>query len=161
MKKNIWICAFATICAGAILTGCGKEKPAPQESQLPEPTEVAQVIETETQEPAAETHEGEARSPFTGKWIDETVAFKRPVAVMTENTKVTLPQYGLGQADVIYECPVEGGITRLMAIYQDGTGGQCQKLPPVLCIFCQGIRCNLFPCRREQVCVGCTEQFLY
>ena len=26
MKKNIWICAFATICAGAILTGCGKEK---------------------------------------------------------------------------------------------------------------------------------------
>ena len=29
MKKNIWICAFATICAGAILTGCGKEKDLP------------------------------------------------------------------------------------------------------------------------------------
>ena len=86
MKKNIWICAFATICAGAILTGCGKEKPAPQESQLPEQTEAVQVIETETQEPATETHEGEARSPFTGEWIDETVATKRPVAVMTEKT---------------------------------------------------------------------------
>ena len=122
MKKNIWMCAFATICAGALLAGCGKEKPAPQVSQLPEPTEVGQLIETETQEPATETHEGEARSPFTGEWIDETVATKRPVAVMTENTKVTLPQYGLGQADVIYECPVEGGITRLMAIYQDYSG---------------------------------------
>lgn len=46
-------------------------------------------------------------------------AKNRPVAVMTENTHVTLPQYGIGNADIIYECPVEGGITRLMTIYQD------------------------------------------
>lgn len=38
---------------------------------------------------------------------------------MTENTHITLPQYGIGNADIIYECPVEGGITRLMTIYQD------------------------------------------
>ena len=59
------------------------------------------------------------RSPFTGVWIDEEIARKRPIAVMTENTRETLPQYGLSSADVIYECPVEGGISRLMCIYQD------------------------------------------
>ena len=51
--------------------------------------------------------------------MDEEKAKNRPVAVMTENTHVTLPQYGIGNADIIYECPVEGGITRLMTIYQD------------------------------------------
>ena len=66
-----------------------------------------------------ETHEGEVRSFYTGEWMDEKKAKNRPVAVMTENTHVTLPQYGIGNADIIYECPVEGGITRLMTIYQD------------------------------------------
>ena len=45
----------------------------------------------------------------------------RPIAIMTENTKVALPQYGLNQAGVLYECPVEGGITRMMAIYDQKT----------------------------------------
>lgn len=87
-------------------------------------TQSAKPVRQETQHQAQETdtHEGEALSLFTGEWVDEDIVQNRPVAVMTENTKVTLPQYGLGRADVIYECPVEGGITRLMAIYQDYSG---------------------------------------
>ena len=41
---------------------------------------------------------------------------KRPVAVMVSNIKAFLPQYGIDDADIIYELPVEGGITRLMAV---------------------------------------------
>ncbi|NLZ46089.1 MAG: DUF3048 domain-containing protein [Clostridiales bacterium] len=44
---------------------------------------------------------------------------KRPVAVMVNNIKASLPQYGTYGADIMFECPVEGGITRLMAIYAD------------------------------------------
>jgi hypothetical protein len=77
---------------------------------------VETVTETETE---TESHEGQVRSFYTGEWIDETLAWNRPVAVMTENTHVTLPQYGVSNADIIYECPVEGGITRMMAIYQN------------------------------------------
>lgn len=46
---------------------------------------------------------------------------KRPVAVMINNNLSSLPQYGIAAADVIIEAPVEGGITRLMAIYGDYT----------------------------------------
>ena len=43
----------------------------------------------------------------------------RPVAVMINNAKIALPQYGLEAADIIYEAVTEGGITRLMALYSD------------------------------------------
>jgi len=43
----------------------------------------------------------------------------RPVAVMINNAKIALPQYGLSSADIIYEAVTEGGITRLMALYSD------------------------------------------
>jgi hypothetical protein len=41
---------------------------------------------------------------------------------MIENTKACLPQYGIANAGVIYECVVEGGLTRMMAIFDDYTG---------------------------------------
>lgn len=43
----------------------------------------------------------------------------RPVAVTVNNLEASLPQYGIGEADIIMEFPVEGGITRLMALYGD------------------------------------------
>lgn len=43
----------------------------------------------------------------------------RPVAVTVNNLEASLPQYGIGEADIITEFPVEGGITRLMALYGD------------------------------------------
>ncbi len=39
-----------------------------------------------------------------------------PVAVMIDNNSLARPHSGLSQADFIYEAPVEGGATRLMAI---------------------------------------------
>lgn len=44
----------------------------------------------------------------------------RPVAVMVNNISVAQKvQTGLAQADIVYETEVEGGITRLMAVYKD------------------------------------------
>ena len=40
------------------------------------------------------------------------------LAVKVENLPVARPQYGLGEADVVYEEPVEGGITRFVVVYQ-------------------------------------------
>ena len=110
---------IGVVCAIAILSaGCkSKESEAPTLSSTQDVP--AETAETEYQPEPVETHEGEVRSFYTGEWMDEKKAKNRPVAVMTENTHVTLPQYGIGNADIIYECPVEGGITRLMTIYQD------------------------------------------
>jgi hypothetical protein len=51
-----------------------------------------------------------------------------PLAVMIDNTNGAYPHAGLNRADLIYEAFVEGGITRLMAVYwrQDA-----EKLLPV------------------------------
>src|SRR5436305_507445 len=39
------------------------------------------------------------------------------VGVKVDNTRVGRPQWGLNQADVVYVEQVEGGLTRLIAIY--------------------------------------------
>jgi hypothetical protein len=43
--------------------------------------------------------------------------YMRPMAVMIENHRRARPQSGLIDAEVVYEMPVEGGITRFMALY--------------------------------------------
>lgn len=41
----------------------------------------------------------------------------RPMAIMIENHRLARPQTGLNEANIVYEIPVEGGITRFMGIY--------------------------------------------
>lgn len=51
---------------------------------------------------------------------DKDVANYRPVAVMVNNISIAQKvQTGLTQADIVYETEVEGGITRLLAVYKD------------------------------------------
>lgn len=44
---------------------------------------------------------------------------QRPIAVMLDNNINAVPQGGLEEADIVYEIIVEGGETRLMAIYKN------------------------------------------
>lgn len=63
--------------------------------------------------------EGEkVRSFLTGEWIEDTVAYRRPIAVMINNIEAGLPQRGISKADIIFEGQCEGSITRLMAVFQ-------------------------------------------
>ena len=116
MKKNL---ILVTLISGILitsLTACsGSNK---KEEKTTETQEILE-IPSESQTEVEETREGMLKSFFTGQWIDEKVAMQRPVAIMTENTNQCMPHYGLNRADVVYECPAEGGYTRFMAIYQD------------------------------------------
>lgn len=58
-------------------------------------------------------------APLTGELLDEEPANTRPYAVMINNIIYAQPQVGVGSADMIYEVPAEGGITRMMAIFSD------------------------------------------
>ena len=61
-------------------------------------------------------------SPFTGLPTD----LSAPVlGVKIDNAAVARPQRGLEQADVVYVEPVEGGLSRLLAVYQS-------QVPPVV-----------------------------
>ncbi|HEX3099689.1 MAG TPA: DUF3048 domain-containing protein [Patescibacteria group bacterium] len=55
---------------------------------------------------------------INGVPVPENIAKTRPVAVVIENHTDARPQSGLYQADIVYETLAEGGITRLLALFQ-------------------------------------------
>lgn len=128
MKKATLFAAL-TLSVSIFLFGCGdkKEDPAIEEVTL-ETQEYTPVNEDTEPEVVEETvaedvppEEGMVRSRLTNEWVSADVGSLRPLAVMIPNDKSALPQYNLSNADIVYECLVEGEITRLMAIYGDWT----------------------------------------
>lgn len=89
-------------------------------------------------------------NPLTGEsGYNGDAEGKRPVAVMVNNLQAALPQYGIENADIIYELPVEGGITRLMAVYADYTGvgdvcsvRSCRYYYPIISLGMDAIYCH-------------------
>ena len=119
MKKAIAMILLGVMSL-SLLTGCGKKEETSAVSDTAQETSISAPEEVPVSEPEIPAvPEGMARSYLTGEWIDETIANQRPLAVMLGNTKIATPQYGITDADVIYEAAVEGQETRLMAIFQD------------------------------------------
>jgi hypothetical protein len=58
-------------------------------------------------------------NPLSGLPSDAETANRRPYAIMFDNIKVAQPLLGISKADILFEIPVEGGITRMMALFQD------------------------------------------
>ncbi len=60
-------------------------------------------------------------NPLTGeKNLDKKTALQRSVAIMVNNiSHAQKVQTGLNDADIVYETEVEGGITRLLAVFKD------------------------------------------
>ncbi len=57
--------------------------------------------------------------PLTGTELEEGAVPNRPaLAIKVENLPIVRPQVGLSFADIIYEEPVEAGITRFIVVYQ-------------------------------------------
>jgi hypothetical protein len=54
------------------------------------------------------------RSPFTGKPVP---SLNRVLAVKIDNTALGRPWTGLAWADIVYVLPVEGGLSRLLAVF--------------------------------------------
>lgn len=90
--------------------------PSPSVSISPSPSEIPSP--TPSVEP---TYTGPV-NPLTGLPAEGDIVHKRPYAIMINNLKKAQPQIGISKADIIYEILVEGGITRMMAVFQDVTG---------------------------------------
>ncbi|MCD7834996.1 MAG: DUF3048 domain-containing protein [Lachnospiraceae bacterium] len=72
-------------------------------------------------ESATETEAADemVRSFLTGKLVPESIGRSIPIAVMFNNIEEALPQSGISNAEIVYEAPVEGNITRLLGILED------------------------------------------
>lgn len=131
----------AVVCISLILcsASCGKKADVEKKTETNQSSTTVTSAETKaTTTKKTETTKAEEEAPketkkkenfniLTGKNdVSKSAVGKRPVAIMINNISASLPQYGIYDADVMFECPVEGGITRMMALYADYT-----KVPDV------------------------------
>jgi len=146
MSKRIFcILLSSLLLAGAV--SCGKKKESSLEEIPTAPTEVVTEAPTES---VTEPIVSENINPLTGESdYNSDAVGKRPVAIMVNNLKAALPQYGVNDADIIYELPVEGGITRLMAVYADYQNvpnvcsvRSCRYYYPIIALGLDAIYCH-------------------
>ncbi len=147
------------LLGSALLLTCCGSKTEPESSETPQTTAAVTTVSVTTAPPAETTVTTTAattvalspeRNPLTGEQgFNAAAVGKRPVAVMINNVRPALPQYGIAAADVIFELPVEAGITRMMAVYADYTAipdvcsvRSCRYYYPLLCLGMDAVYCH-------------------
>lgn len=113
-------------------------------------TEKVTETQAETQATEAAESVSTVQNPLTGEYgYNEAAVNKRPVAIMINNISQSLPQYGIGSADYMYEIVVEGGITRMMAVFADYTSvpdicsiRSCRYYFPIIAYGLDAIYCH-------------------
>jgi hypothetical protein len=113
----------AALLLGAVLGACGADPeptpaPSPEVTETPAPTSTPSPTPAPT--PTPNPYEGlEGFNPLTGLPMDADYEDRRPAAIMLNNLKKALPMFGVSQADIIYEALAEGGITRMVGVFQN------------------------------------------
>lgn len=116
MKKRVWSMVLL-VCMLLTLTACGEKKQ--EETPPPEDTtEQADPAPVPEPEPEPEPYVPAGTNPLTGEPMEPEYENDRPVAIMFNNLKAAQPQLGVSQADIIYEIPAEGGVTRMLGVFQ-------------------------------------------
>jgi len=136
--KKLSVLALLVLTSSTLLFGCGKteepvsEEPVAEEAAEDTAPEEEEPSPVEEENPWADDEtapEGMVRSQLTNEFIPKEVAEKRPAAVMINNIINAIPQSGISQAGVIYECVVEGSLTRMMAVFENWE--EIPKIGPV------------------------------
>lgn len=149
-RKRLALLTLTSVVMMACLTGCGEDKkdevveapePVVEEVEKIEPIVSETIEEPEEEEVVEEITtaypvigereivDDKMQSYLTGEWTPKDNAKRRPIAVMIPNNAPAMPQYGLSKAGIIYEAPVEGRITRLMAVFENF--GELDRIGPV------------------------------
>jgi hypothetical protein len=110
--------SLAFLAAGGVLAACSSHHA--RTTAVAPATTVSTTTSTTVARPTTTVRRAVAATcPLTGLPAPGGKVPARPaLAVKVENLPAARPQYGLAAADVVYEEPVESGITRFIAIYQ-------------------------------------------
>ena len=102
-----WVALAATGLAGLLLSACASSTPHGA-AETPKSTTSSSTTTTAAPKPTC---------PLNGL-ATPAVPQQPAMAVKIDNYPAARPQSGLNQADIIFEEPVEGGITRYAAVFQ-------------------------------------------
>nr|WP_315100665.1 DUF3048 domain-containing protein [uncultured Catonella sp.] len=122
MKKRIVVTSLMTLSlAFVLISGCGKKTEKTSVSNTNSVTStvgssVTDVISSSAVLPK-EPEKPAYVSLLSGKALNEKYKNKRPFAFMFNNIEFAYPQTGTGRAEILYEILAEGGITRLMGVF--------------------------------------------
>lgn len=112
---------FLILCL--LLGGCAGKPEETQPSTQPETMAPTTEPTQPTTEPATQPTTEPAtepvvryRNPLNGEPIDAPWT-ERPFASTLNNIPQAMPHHGVSQADIVYECLVEGGATRCLAFF--------------------------------------------
>lgn len=86
----------------------------PPAAPVTTPPPIAAPTEPEPEPPPPEP---EFRCPLDGTPLDDPPPARKPLAIVVDNNPAARPQDGLDSACVVYEVPVEGGLTRFVAFF--------------------------------------------
>ncbi len=116
MRFVKYCCLLLSVIMCICLFGCGSETPPTADELESNDSTVSTDFDPNAHAPKIEYKV----NPLTGveELLEEEVSL-RPVAVAINNIDVAQKvQTGLGAADVVFETEVEGGITRLLALFK-------------------------------------------
>ncbi|CAN5229075.1 DUF3048 domain-containing protein [soil metagenome] len=119
VRPLLLLLAVLAVLAAAC-TGAGDTPAAPTATPtlVPVPTTVPTVTPTPTESEAA-------IYPLTGLEADDPDRLQLPaLGVKIDNAPAARPQEGLGQADIVFEELVEGGVTRFLAVFHSADPGE-------------------------------------
>lgn len=117
MYKRLSILLVISVLCAFLFTACGQKEPVQSVD-----SEVSTTVSEPDETPMPAPEESTESAPEPVPEIDDGFVVPeegvRPIAVMIDNegTRV-LPQGGLNKAQIVYEAIVEGGLTRLMAVF--------------------------------------------
>ena len=134
MKKRA-AAMFLAVWMVLALAGCGGKEEEPAKPAVePTPIEEPEPEPEPQPEPEPEPAGPAGTNPLTGLPMEPEYENDRPVAIMFNNLKAAQPQLSISQADIIYEVPAEGGITRMLGVFQSlegvGTLGSIRSARP-------------------------------
>lgn len=132
--RRFGVILILLIAATLTLAACGREpriiepEPPPPATADPVPSESDPDAGQAGPSALPQAGPGETINPLTGYPVETARLERRPFLVSIDNHPRARPQYGLSQADLVYEVPVEGGVTRFAALFW---AGEAEQIGPV------------------------------
>ena len=102
MRCRIALSLLLALVAGGCSSGGGDDGAGPT---------------TTVEETTTTTEPPRVAAPLAGTLIAPETAARPVVSIKVDNTEAARPQAGLGQADLLYEARVEGGNSRMVAVF--------------------------------------------
>lgn len=113
------ICVVVFAAAAAVFAFVSQKGNKQEELPVAEAVPTAEPTPEPTPVPTKDPNEGKVKSALTGEYISEKTAKQRPFAVIINNIEyANQHQEGTSKIDVLYEALAEGGITRMLGVFQ-------------------------------------------